>query len=89
LAHHRERLSFSLPPEQWFSRALAGSGVELLLLTPEIAMRAVRLTSIHRDPFDRIIIATTIDLGGILASVDGHFDAYPELDGRLIGRRKS
>lgn len=85
LAHRRGRLELPLPPALWFTRALAGSDVELLPLTPEIAVRAVGLSEIHRDPFDRIIIATAIELDWRLVSVDGHFVAYPELHGRLIG----
>lgn len=87
LAHRRGRLTVPFPPAEWFPRALAGSGVELLPLTPDIAVRAVGLSDIHRDPFDRIIIATALELDGRLASVDGHFDSYPELSGRLIGRK--
>ena len=88
LAHHHGRLDLSRPPSEWFPRALAGSGVELLPVTPEIAVRATELSPIHRDPFDRIIIATALQLDGMLASVDGHFDAYTELAGRLIDRRE-
>ncbi len=84
LAHYRGRLQLSMPPHEWFPLALAGSSVELLPLTPEIAIRATELSQVHRDPFDRIIIATTLLGNGILLSVDGHFDAYVELEGRLI-----
>jgi PIN domain nuclease of toxin-antitoxin system len=85
LAYRRGRLELPLPPRDWFARALDGSDVELLPLTPPISARAVELAEIHRDPFDRIIIATAIELDAKLASVDGHFPAYPELAGRLIG----
>jgi PIN domain nuclease of toxin-antitoxin system len=44
----------------------------------------VALTEIHRDPFDRIIIATALEVGAKLASMDGHFAAYPELAGHLL-----
>jgi PIN domain nuclease of toxin-antitoxin system len=87
LAHHRGRLELSLPPSAWFPLALAGSNVELLPLTPEIAIRATELSPVHRDPFDRIIIATTLQMDGMLASVDGHFISYSELEGRLIDRK--
>jgi PIN domain nuclease of toxin-antitoxin system len=85
LANQRGRLTFSLPTSAWFDLALASSGVELLPVTPEITTRAVDLSAVHRDPFDRIIIATAIEFDGKLASVDGMFKAYPELNGRLIG----
>lgn len=84
LAHRRGRLELSLPIRDWFSLALAGSDVELLPLTPLIAARAVELPEIHRDPFDRIIIATALELDARIASVDGYFPRYPELAGRLI-----
>lgn len=87
LAHRKGRLELSPSPSEWFSRALADSGVELLPFTPEISVRATGLSDIHRDPFDRIIIATAVELDGMLASVDGYFSAYPELDGRLIPRK--
>ena len=84
LAHRRGRLELPLPPQEWFTRALAGSGLEVFPMTPEVATRAVSLTDIHRDPFDRIIIATALEFDARLASLDGHFRHYPELTGRLI-----
>lgn len=86
LAHRRGRLEFPIPVREWFTLALSGSGVELLPMTPEISARAVELPEIHRDPFDRIIIATALELNAHLASVDGQFLNYPELAGRLIAK---
>lgn len=84
LAWRKSRLELPMPLRDWFLEALGRSGVELLSLTPEIAARAVELSDRHRDPFDRIIIATALELGGQLASADGQFPAYPELAGRLL-----
>jgi PIN domain nuclease of toxin-antitoxin system len=84
LAHRRGRLHLPLPLTEWFAEALDRSGVELLALTPGIAARAATLAEHHRDPFDRMIIATAIEWDGQLASVDNHFAAYPELAGRLL-----
>lgn len=84
LASRRGRLTLPLPVREWLALAPTGSGVELLPFTPAIAARAVELAEIHRDPFDRIIIATALEMDGRLASVDGHFADYPELAGRLI-----
>ena len=84
LAWRKGRMELPLPLRAWFLEALERSRVELLALTPAIASRAVELTDIHRDPFDRIIIATALELDGQLASIDGHFPAYPELAGRLL-----
>lgn len=87
MAHavRRGRIELSVPMDEWFAKALDGSRIELFPLTPAIASRAVALPARHRDPFDRIIIATALELDGQLASVDGQFASYPELAGRLLG----
>ena len=84
LAWRKGRLELPLPLRDWFLEALERSGVELLSLTPAIASRAVELSDQHRDPFDRIIISTALELDAQLASADGQFSSYPELAGRLL-----
>ncbi|MEO5342866.1 MAG: PIN domain-containing protein [Gammaproteobacteria bacterium SHHR-1] len=84
LAHKRGRLQLPMPANQWFNFALKGSGIDLLALSPVIAQRAVSLSAIHRDPFDRIIIATALEKGAKLISLDGLFSNYPELSHILL-----
>jgi PIN domain nuclease of toxin-antitoxin system len=48
------------------------------------ADQAVNLSSVHRDPFDRLIMATAIVSDCQLASVDQVFPNYPELTGILM-----
>lgn len=84
LAYRRGRLQLPLPVREWFDFALTGSDIELLPLTPAISARAVELSEVHRDPFDRIIIATALELDASLVSIDGYFAGYPELSGRLL-----
>ncbi len=50
----------------------------------QIASLAVDLAAIHRDPFDRMIIATTLIHDANLISLDGVFHHYPELQDRLL-----
>ncbi|MBF8274243.1 MAG: hypothetical protein HW380_3348 [Magnetococcales bacterium] len=85
LAYRRGRLELPMSQRDWFALALEGSDVVLLPLTAGIALRAVDLVDIHRDPFDRIIIATAMELDAKLASADSRFPTYPELVDRLIG----
>ncbi|SJM89363.1 PilT protein domain protein [Crenothrix polyspora] len=80
----RERLILPLPINEWVHEALTPAGVEALPLSPVIACLAVNLTDIHKDPFDRMIIATALHNQAKLMSVDGHFKNYPELHGHLI-----
>ncbi len=86
LAHSRGRLALPGSAQEWFASALAPVGIELFSLTPQIASRAVALASIHNDPFDRLIIATTLVYGAKLASVDGLIFRYPELTDRILKR---
>lgn len=80
----RGRIILAMAIREWFDKALAGSGIALLPLTAAVAARAVELSDHHRDPFDRIIIATVLELDGQLASADSQFPGYPELAGRLL-----
>ncbi|TYQ31509.1 type II toxin-antitoxin system VapC family toxin [Pseudanabaena sp. UWO310] len=84
LAQSRGRLELTCSPEEWFSRALAPAKIELFPLTPEITVRAVNLSPIHKDPFDRLIIATALEHGAKLASIDSLFSKYPELESYLM-----
>ncbi len=84
LAAQRGRLLLPCATSQWFVGALEPSGIRLLPLNPEIASLAVDLAAIHRDPFDRMIIATTLIYDANLISLDGVFHHYPELQDRLL-----
>lgn len=84
LAQQRGRLELPCSTEQWFQAALEPSGSELFPLTPEICSRAVNLAAVHRDPFDRMIMATALEYQASLASVDGIFRQYPELSSCLM-----
>lgn len=70
--------------QDWFNKALDGSGITLLPITPRIACIAVQLPEHHRDPQDRLIIATTLAHDAILISVDDKFPLYVELAGHLL-----
>lgn len=84
LAARRGRLLLPCPTPLWFAEALEPSGIRPLPLTPEIASLAVDLAAIHRDPFDRMIIATTLIYDANLISLDGVFHHYLELQDRLL-----
>jgi PIN domain nuclease of toxin-antitoxin system len=53
-------LVFETDPIEWLHSALAVPRVALLDLTPAIAIGSVSLAGFHRDPADRIIVATAI-----------------------------
>jgi PIN domain nuclease of toxin-antitoxin system len=84
LAKEKGRLELPCAANEWFREALEPSGICLLPLTPEVACRAVSLSPVHKDPFDRLIIATSLVSEARLASVDSLFLLYPEIGDRLL-----
>jgi PIN domain nuclease of toxin-antitoxin system len=78
------RIQLPKPRNEWFDKALAGSDIQLIPITPEIASQAVDLPEHHSDPQDRIIIATALIHNALLLSADGKFKFYTELENKLI-----
>ncbi|MGF1989532.1 MAG: type II toxin-antitoxin system VapC family toxin [Nostoc sp. ZfuVER08] len=63
--------------EEWFNVALAQEGVILLSITPQIAIDSYSLPGdFHKDPADRIIVATARIYNVPLVSVDEKILAY-------------
>jgi PIN domain nuclease of toxin-antitoxin system len=81
----RGRLQLTLSLADWLDQALAGSDIICLPIDRRIAVRAANLPEHHRDPADRLIIATPIERQARLISLDSAFPAYFESPGTLIG----
>ena len=65
------RVRLDLPLREWMERAVAPPRVELHPVTPAIAAEVAALPdSFHRDPADRIIVATARVLGATLLTRD-------------------
>jgi len=55
----RRRLSFTIPFEEWLAAAAHPKSVSLVPISPRIAVEVASLpSSFHRDPADRVIVAT-------------------------------
>ncbi len=78
------RIELPCDREIWFEKALAGSNIDLLPVTPAIAIAAVDLPEHHSDPQDRIIIATALVHKAHLMSADKKFSRYPEISEKLL-----
>ena len=84
LVQEKGRLDLPCAADEWFREALAPSGICLFPLTPEVSCKAVSLSPVHKDPFDRLIIATALIYEAKLASVDSFFASYPEIRDGLL-----
>jgi len=70
------RIELPLPLPEWIPEATVGSGVEIVPIQCDPARFAAALPQHHRDPADRIIIATAHYLDATLISLDERFPAY-------------
>lgn len=68
---NKERLSFSLPLKEWIDKLLSIDGLSFLDLTTSILVESCQLPSYaHKDPVDRMIIATARCLNIELMTAD-------------------
>ena len=67
----QEKLRLTVEPLEWINDALSMRNVLLLPLSPEVAVLAnTACNTLHRDPADRIIVATALHLGARLVTAD-------------------
>lgn len=77
------RLQLAQDVRTWTARALAFPGVRPKGLSPAIAIESTRLPGApHRDPADRILIATARLSGAALVTCDARLVAYAK-DGHV------
>ena len=76
-----QHLELPCSVNEWITQALAYPHVQLLNLTPQIAIEATRLPQpFHRDPADQIIVATARIHGCQLMTLDGKIRNYPHVE---------
>ena len=69
--HDRGRVRLQLPLRDWLDRAVAPPVVERAGISPAVAAEVANLPStFHRDPADRILVATARVRGATLLTVD-------------------
>lgn len=78
------RLELPVPLAQWLRDSLHPAGIEPLPVTCEITRHSAELPWHHKDPADRIIMATAIVHQARLASLDTQFPLYREVADLLV-----
>jgi PIN domain nuclease of toxin-antitoxin system len=74
----RGRISLNCPTLEWLQDAVADARVELLPLTPAVAVKAADLpTGFPGDPADRLIVATAILESATLVTKDDRIRGFP------------
>lgn len=80
----RKRIELEMDCLDWVEQSLEGTGIDLLPLSPRIAIQSTRLPGeIHGDPADRILIATAFEHNAVLVTHDQKILNYGK--GKFIG----
>lgn len=76
----RNRISLSISLADWIEQALQYPGIQLLNLSPTIAIASTQLPgNFHRDPADRILVATARFHGCPILTADELILRYPHV----------
>ncbi|MCC6353867.1 MAG: type II toxin-antitoxin system VapC family toxin [Verrucomicrobiae bacterium] len=74
-----KKLTLPMTVERWFPAMIRQHNLVELPVTVEIAARATLLPDLHRDPIDRVLIATAMTHDIPLISPDEAIRQYPDL----------
>lgn len=81
----KQRIELNMTISEWIEEALAYTDT-CISIDRGILLLAASLPEHHRDPADRIIIATAIANQAQLISLDTQFSAYAELENLLFSK---
>jgi PIN domain nuclease of toxin-antitoxin system len=77
------RIDLDIPVEAWIERFLERPGIEAVPLGHRAASRSYQLHHLeHRDPADRLLIATSIELACPLVTYDERIARFGKKHGR-------
>lgn len=77
IKHQIGKLSLPAPPAEFLPRQRSAHGIASLAIDEGALVPLATLSPLHRDPFDRIIVAQAIAHGLTIATVDPEVMAYP------------
>jgi PIN domain nuclease of toxin-antitoxin system len=75
--HRLGRLPLPAPAEVFVPGQRAAHGLEPLSIDEEAALHVAKLPDLHRDPFDRMLVAQALVGGLVLVTPDDHIREYP------------
>jgi PIN domain nuclease of toxin-antitoxin system len=76
------KLRLKQPPVQWFRGLLERYDLREVPLEADVACAAAALPPLHRDPFDRVIVALAQTRGFTVLTSDENIRSYPGVTAR-------
>lgn len=71
------KLSLPTPAGEYLTSKMSTNGVSVLPIKLEHVLRVEKLENRHRDPFDRMLIAQSLEEGWPIITADPVFNDYP------------
>ena len=75
--HRLGRLPLPAPPVEFVPAQRTAHGIEPLPVDEESALHVAKLPDLHRDPFDRMLVAQSLVGGLVLLTPDDPIRQYP------------
>ncbi|MFX0202652.1 MAG: type II toxin-antitoxin system VapC family toxin [Candidatus Hodarchaeota archaeon] len=77
----RNKIEVKIPPDEWLSYALGKTGLRVFEINPKVAIDVCSLPGdFHKDPADRIIVATARVNNMTLITKDEKILRYPHVN---------
>ena len=70
------KIQLPLSPREWFDAVVKLYDISVLKLTADDMLKSAELPWLHKDPADRLIIATALKNGFMVVTADGNFGKY-------------
>ncbi|MBI4585098.1 MAG: type II toxin-antitoxin system VapC family toxin [Planctomycetes bacterium] len=71
------KIALPKPPRLWIEEQLALWQARSLPISRPAIYRSTELAELHRDPFDRLLVATALEEGATLVTPDPWIQRYP------------
>ena len=72
-----KKLALPIPADLWYPQTLRQHNLREIAITGTVAARSCMLPMIHRDPADRFLIATALEMDLRLITPDPEIKKYP------------
>jgi PIN domain nuclease of toxin-antitoxin system len=71
------KLQLPAPPRRWVTEQMGQWSLSRAALEPEDLFRSSELAELHKDPFDRLLVAQTLVRNAHLVTPDPAIHSYP------------